>query len=96
MTIFRDDLERVYALLEDPKRWTQGKYARNAAEEETNIDDDDAVCWCLDGAVMRCGLRNPEAWGALGVNLIAFNDNHTHPEVLALLKSAIERAPVRP
>jgi hypothetical protein len=106
--IYRDQLEEVYALIEDPKRWTQGAYART--EDGEFIGDDcegesyiesatapEAACWCVLGAGLKCGISEGSMGIALGNDYAnAFNDNHTHGEVLALLKSAIERAPVRP
>jgi hypothetical protein len=112
MTIYRDDLERVYALIEKPEAWTQGAYARDAAGElipreesgDAFADDefaplrDAAACFCLYGAGIRCGLQIYEFGNALGIDVVGFNDapNRTHSEVLALLRSAIDRAPVRP
>lgn len=113
MTIYRDDLERVYALIEAPERWTQNAYALDAAGEPICDDDgeeihddhvaahDSAACWCLWGAAYKCGIsgyvKDREYEATLGIADIAdFNDTHTHAEVLALLKAAIERAPVRP
>jgi hypothetical protein len=60
-----------------------------------------ARCWCLFGAAYKCGVTHDiELGAALGFKipylLSEFNDTHTHAEVLALLKSAIDRAPVRP
>jgi len=115
--IYRDQLEAVYALLEDPRRWTQEFFARTAYgdgidddfdcnEEGESLSDDEqachheAVCWCLYGAAYKCGIYNDGAYArALGMNegheVANFNDSHTHAEVLSLLRSAIERAPVR-
>jgi hypothetical protein len=108
--IYRDQLEKVYALIEKPENWTQGVYARDAVGEPVRNEDDDeqvalrdtAACWCIWGAAYKCGLTrrdDPDFVGALGFVQINdpndFNDSHTHAEVLALLQSAIERAPVR-
>lgn len=68
MTIYKDDLERVYALIEDEQRWTQGAYAKDAAgepfydedgyiiEDESTALRNDAACWCLWGAAYKCGI----------------------------------------
>lgn len=115
MTIYRDDLERVYALIEDPKRWAQGYYALDAdgapicdedgdeIEDQSVAVDERAACWCIWGAAYKCGIRSQfdgQFVEALGFQTVFepndFNDQHTHAEVLALLRSAIERAPARP
>lgn len=118
--IYRDQLEAVYALLEDPSRWTKEHFARNVNDDP--IDDDydanddgeslsdeeqathrDACKWCLYGAAYKCGIVSDMDYAsALGVrnvhgvyDVALFNDSHTHAEVLALLRSAIDRAPAR-
>lgn len=45
-------------LREHPERWTTGWCARDESGGGTSYDDDDAVCWCLMGHIMR---RAPEA-----------------------------------
>lgn len=99
MTIYRDQLEAVYRLIEKPENWTQNTYARDAFNEPIAISHEDAVCWCLRGAVLKV---TPEPDVSLcelfGVNsVLDFNDHprRTHSEVLALLQQAIDRAPVR-
>lgn len=117
MTIYRDQLEAVYRLIEDPARWTQEAFAKNAAGEDINdgydVNDEgepltdeecaahpDARCWCLYGAAYKCGIYNNFLLAKsllldTTVGIADFNDSHTHAEVLALLTTAIERAPVR-
>jgi hypothetical protein len=109
MTIYKDQLEAVYKLIEKPENWTQGAYARRA--DGTAILGDSYVCVthteahsrCIFGAGMACDIGTYSMSAALhGLsgqpNLASWNDapERTHAEVLALLKSAIERAPVRP
>jgi hypothetical protein len=97
MTIYRDDLERVYALIEKPEAWTQGAFARDADGNATYSRGENAVCWCLRGATYKLWGGLDDFCGALQVKHVAdFNDSHTHAKVLQLLKDAIERAPVRP
>ena len=43
----------VADLLEKPGSWTQGAAARNAAGRPVHVIDEDAVCWCLIGALRR-------------------------------------------
>jgi hypothetical protein len=107
VTIYRDDLERVRALIEDPRRWTKGHDARDANGERCDAVNVRATCWCIVGAAIHVGAVSFRRYGksrgfydlaqSLGVSglLSNFNDSHTHAEVLALLTRAIERAPVR-
>jgi hypothetical protein len=114
VTIYKDQLEAVYKLIEKPENWTQEYYARDSAGQPVCDEDGDeiesecsalsaaATCWCIWGAAYKCGIikRNDSDFvAALGFTDSCephtFNDSHTHAEVLALLKSAIERAPVR-
>jgi len=111
-------LEAVYALLEDPRRWTQEFFARTAdgdgIDDAFDVNDEGdslndyeqanhpaATCWCLYGAAYKCGIDDDRAYAEalLGeldlLEVVTFNDSHTHAEVLALLRAAIERAPVR-
>jgi hypothetical protein len=115
MTIYRDDLERVYALIEKPENWTQEYYARDAGgdpicdvdgeliESPMAANADEAACWCLWGAAYKCGIpesKDQELATALAFDFPSsvadFNDTHSHAEVLARLRRAIDRAPVRP
>ena len=97
MSIYRDQLEAVYRLIEDEKRWTQDASARDEQGNFVDSRHPNAVSWCLRGA---CWKAIADFDGCLTDQLdvpsvINFNDSHTHAEVLALLTSAIERAPVR-
>jgi tRNA(Arg) A34 adenosine deaminase TadA len=110
--IYKDDLQRVYAVIEREQNWMKITY--NDAEWDAN-DCDLLVkapsCFCLAGAFLH--VRFPDDHGyvfkmsreldefasSFGMDtneLFEFNDSHAHAEVLALLKSAIDRAPVRP
>lgn len=97
MTIYRKDLERVLALIERPEAWCQNEAACDANGEYESPKSDKAVKWCIDGAFIRCGLDFTRSEFVLGLprnGTPEFNDTHTHAEVLALLRAAIERAPV--
>lgn len=100
--IYRDQLEAVYALIEKPENWTQHVIARDADDFATDPLASGAKCWCLVGAAYR--VMNDKRIAiqedleeALDVADVAeLNDNSSHIDVLALLTSAISRAPVRP
>lgn len=106
MTIYRDDIQKVYDLLEKPERWTRGCEARDANGNATWAQSPAAVSWCLMGAKIKlfgwgydCGFAASQLIEEVGVSGVTeFNDapGRKHAEVLELLRSAIERAPVRP
>lgn len=98
-------LEAARALLDDPKHWTQKRYAANKRGEEANPVGPEAVCWCSLGAlakVTRSSIvrETPTFWHAQGlleselsVSVIRFNDDprRTHADVLAAFDRAIAR-----
>jgi len=45
---------KVQDLLSTPDRWTQGALARSAGGDPVDPLSEDAVAWCLVGAIMRC------------------------------------------
>jgi hypothetical protein len=101
--IYRDQLQAVYALIERPEAWIQQRYAADSDGAPVPEDSPKAKRWCLHGACIRVGIvddydKKADALG-LGRNasIAGFNDapERTHAEVLALLRSAIDRAPVR-
>ena len=81
-------------LLADPKAWTKNALARNASGGECTPYAPGAVCWCLEGAMMRCFCsasderRLSRALNDLGFEKVSFNDspNTTHADVLRVLK----------
>lgn len=81
----------VSSLLNDPRRWCQGAYARDGAGRPTLVVNSNTVCWCLMGACMvvyreksHIAISKIEAHigGAIG----RWNDAATHDEVLSLVK----------
>lgn len=86
---------KAHELLADRKNWTQGAYALNGEGFITLPRDKDAVCWCMVGAIAKCYPDFNERKAAkckvlnfLSGSIVEFNDNHTHEEVLAVLKEA--------
>lgn len=103
--IYKDQLEAVYRLIEKPENWTQHLFARGKRNTQVTPNGRFAVCWCLEGAL--CKVLGVSPSSDAGQHAFSefddlcetqpayFNDHHAHAEVLALLKSAIDRAPVR-
>lgn len=48
-----DVLKAVQELLTPPEQWTKHTYARDGLGRRTNVTGSDAVCWCLDGAILK-------------------------------------------
>ncbi len=46
-------LNAVDKILDDPKKWTKGEYAKDHAGVGTYVDDPEAVCFCLAGAMAK-------------------------------------------
>lgn len=92
-----DILRKARGLLSDPVRWGKGMMR--------NIADDGGECYCVAGAVRKCGgdLRSFDAADVVMRELkistnfdrvTTFNDHDdtTHVDVLAFLDRATERA----
>ena len=45
---------KIKELLSDPTKWTQRVLARNEDRLEVVSDSNDAICWCLMGAFIKC------------------------------------------
>jgi hypothetical protein len=93
-----ETLKAARQLITDPAKWTQGVSARNKAKKGVCPLAEDAVCFCSLGAIRNVVGNDDEsfdvAWDALHDNspiglVAAFNDTHTHAEVLALFDAAI-------
>jgi hypothetical protein len=92
-------------LIEPEGRWTQEVQARDASGEECGVLDDDAVCWCIYGALWHFGIPvyGPEAdavetpliqvIGAdQGIDQWNDVDGRTQAEVVAALRKAADLA----
>lgn len=92
---------KAHELLADPKRWTKWAYARDVNGNGVKPESDDAVCWCIKGAIIKCyggsfaqygKQRNKvvdkleELYDILQIH--EFNDciGTTHEQVVSLLK----------
>lgn len=96
-------LDRAADLIEPAGRWTQRAAARGADGQKEEYGADEAVCWCLAGAVGKVKSRD-KGWGvpvesyvlrAIGEKSAAmWNDapERTQAEVVAKLREAAELA----
>lgn len=94
-------------LLETPKAWTKGTYARDADGNKVSSYDKNAVCWCLEGAIHKASdsLRghSTEIWDVMEkflqdkygyLNIASYNDQtvREHSDVIQMLDSFIADA----
>ncbi len=95
-------LRKIRSVLSDPQKWTKRAFARLPTGDPTSWDNNNACCWCLEGAILRScrsGGINPipvyeELHSFLPFRAIAnFNDDDstTHADVLNLLDRTIEK-----
>lgn len=88
---------KVYELLDTPDKWTQREFALTKKGKETTPHSKYAVCWCLEGAIIKChGRGHSSAWKKVvqAITLRSdqrdfpyeWNDNpaRTYDEVIAL------------
>lgn len=96
-------LKRARKLLSNPKRWCQGKFAKDGYGNGCSVDDERAYQFCAAGAVEKAagGVVEDfhEAAEALsrcvrGGSVIGFNDapRRKHEQILAAFDKAIARA----
>lgn len=96
-------LKAAKELISDPKRWTQGLFARNIEGLVSPVTSKDAVCWCAAGSLWRVDGPSPTIQSqreaayellsnAMGGSVPDYNDTHTHIEVLAKFDEAIALA----
>lgn len=89
--------------ISNPENWTQYVIARDAEGVMIFPDSSKAVCWCSLGALRKAqeDLKADETTyveaydvlcDVLDGSIVAYNDTHTHAEVLALFDKAITNA----
>ena len=54
-------LKRIDRLLSDESKWTKGTYARNAEGDVVMTGSAEATCFCLTGALIKCGDKSPDS-----------------------------------
>ena len=93
-------LKAARDLIAKPENWTKGAFARSAKGNRVRAAYKGAVCFCSIGALMKVKgedytdainfLRRELPDGSMGI--MAFNDSHSHAEVLDLFSKAITAA----
>lgn len=93
-----DVLERAADLIEPEGKWTQQIYARTEDGRSTDVQDPEAICFCMAGALARvAGDFNERFISAKQVvgnildrGMADWNDapERTQPEVVAALRRA--------
>ena len=90
---------KIKELLSDESKWTQGCMARDEQDVLVPVFSDNAVCWCLGGAVVKCyftherdriGERLRKALPSPFAGITQFNDNEqtTFHDIKTLLELA--------
>jgi hypothetical protein len=102
MTQLQDDIRAVMALLDEPRKWTKGAFARDANCNQTPSKGIYAACWCLTGAciaVTSDSSRERNLLHAIGeyiedVTIIVWNDapERTFEDIHAILNKALTLA----
>lgn len=96
-----DILRAARELIAEPKAWTQRAFGRDEDGMCCDSLHPDAVCWCAGGALTKAanghGLIRSKAreqlYAAIGcADIVDFNDEHTHAEVLSAFDRAITLA----
>lgn len=93
-------LKGVEDLIRDRSHWTTGRMAADAEGRPTYYLGEEAVAWCLHGAVAKvCAKELEHVYGPAIEELIYdadgsviwFNDKLGHEAVLSLLRKTISR-----
>lgn len=87
-------LQKVYALVKNG--WCQKNYAEDAKGHRVSPISLNACNFCITGAIYRVDCKELNAYLQREcynhIDLIRFNDSHTHEEVLEYLQTLILRS----
>jgi hypothetical protein len=88
-------------LIKDPKNWTIAVYARNIRDEETDPTSKVSCKWCSKGAIQKAcfdmgctstdEMKSEQTLRVITGDIVRFNDNKSHSEVLEAFDKAIKR-----
>jgi hypothetical protein len=95
-------LKKVRKLLSKKERWGKGWFAFDKNHVTCDVSDKHAACFCLSGALQKCGATGELFQDCLeildnavpadkGKNCLYYNDSRytTHAHILRLLERAI-------
>ncbi len=100
MKAIKEILIEARDLIEDPDHWTQGAFAKGSFGNPVASESEYAESWCAAGAILKAVGggesydRDPYSFlaGVMGAKCVpAFNDQHTHPEVIEAFDRAIDQ-----
>jgi hypothetical protein len=92
-------LRKAKALIDTPEKWTKGSNARSMGGFKVSAYDESACKFCSIGALSKANngdKRYSDIYyyldAAMVTRVSAFNDTHTHAEVMAKWDEAIALA----
>lgn len=95
--VLNDALRKI----EKPENWCQGRSALDSNFQNVAPDSDKACRWCMGGAIQgSCSTLSQyntvTDWIVVSksISIAHFNDNHTHTEVIKLMKQLITVAKI--
>jgi hypothetical protein len=65
-------IEHLQNVLSDESNWCKGWYARDAANETTNVTSGNACKWCLQGAIHLVAFRSVDFGDIRSVKIIDY------------------------
>jgi hypothetical protein len=89
-------LIKAKEVIVDPKNWIQRSYALDKDNNTLYGSDKNSICFCSIGAIQKVLGRNKLNKAenflreAAGGNMVDYNDNHSHSEVMEVWDKAIE------
>ena len=93
MQTTKEILVAARAIIANKENWTQDAYARDKYGVSIGVNCSNAVYFCSIGAIRKITMSPFDAMEVLRKHMedsiIAFNDGHTHKEVLAAWDEAI-------
>lgn len=94
-----EQLKAIHNLIKDKEHWTKRTAARDEKGEEVDACSEEAVQWCLWGAINKVVSDPQDRWLVIsciiGVipdsyrGITHFNDTNSHKKVIKAVKEAI-------
>lgn len=84
---------KIYELLDSPKKWIKGAFAKNNEGDTCSPHSESACCWCLIGACVKChtyqsAVIMSKIQHVVGHNINVYNDlpETKYEDVISLCK----------